>query len=40
MSGQLYTVDKCEIYDVYYYVFVLLIIRILWVTLEPVCIVM
>ena len=21
MSGQLYTVDKCEIYDVYYYVF-------------------
>ena len=21
MSGQLYTVDKCEIYDVYYYIF-------------------
>ena len=41
MSGQLYTVDKCEIYDVYYIMFsVLLIIRILWVILEPVCIVM
>ena len=40
MSGQLYTVDKCEIYDDIIMFSVLLIIRILWVILEPVCIVM
>ena len=37
MSGQLYTVDKCEIYDVYYYVFCSVIH---WIILERVFIVM